>query len=109
MEDSKYNIYKKYDKLVRDKIIKTIKAQGKPCKYYIASEEEYWKKLKEKLLEECNEFIEDNNENEIADILEIIDAICKFKKWKKKDITKIKKQKAKERGKFNKRLILEES
>jgi len=42
-------------------------------------------------------------------LLEVIDAICKFKQFDKKEIAKLKKERAKERGKFNKRIILEES
>lgn len=109
VEDQKYDNYKTYNKLVRDKIPKHIKSLGKPCKYHIADENEYWQKLKEKLLEEVQEFQEDNSEKEIADLFEVIDAICKYKNWNKKDILKLKKERAKERGKFKKRIIWDKS
>ena len=105
----KYNKIKKYNKLVRDKIPKIIKLDGKTPITHIAKETEYWLKLKEKLIEEVNEFIEDESKDEIADILEVVDAICKFKKYNKKEILKIQKDKRKERGSFNKRIILEKS
>ena len=108
-EDSKYNEYKRYDKLIRDKIPKHIKSLCKPCKYHIANDDEYWTKLKEKLNEEVQEFQNDSTTKEISDLLEVIDAICKFKQFDKKEIAKLKKERAKERGKFNKRIILEES
>jgi predicted house-cleaning noncanonical NTP pyrophosphatase (MazG superfamily) len=99
----------RYNKLVRDKIPKIIKAKGEKPVIHVAEEEEYWEKLKEKLLEEVNEFREAESPEEIGDILEAIDAICEFKKFDKKEIKKIKKQKKKDRGGFKKRIILEEA
>ena len=98
----------KYNKLVRDKIPNIIKKDNKNPIIHIADSEEYWKKLKEKLTEEVNEFLNDSNEEEIADILEVINAICKFRKFDKNKMDYIKKQKAEERGKFDKRIILDE-
>jgi predicted house-cleaning noncanonical NTP pyrophosphatase (MazG superfamily) len=43
----------------------------------------------------------------LADILEIIYAICDFKKISKKELEKLRKKKIKERGSFKKRIILE--
>jgi predicted house-cleaning noncanonical NTP pyrophosphatase (MazG superfamily) len=65
--------------------------------------------LKEKLREETEEFNESENEEELADILEVIDAICGHKNFKAENILKIKQTKAKERGEFKERIILEES
>ena len=98
----------KYNKLVRDKIPGIIKESGKIPIVHIAEEEEYWEKLKEKLIEEVNEFLKENNDEEISDILEVIDAICKFKKFDKKEIDKMQKQKAEKRGRFDKKIILDE-
>ncbi len=98
----------KYNKLVRDKIPEVIKENGSNPVIHIANEEEYWEKLKEKLSEEVDEFLKENNEEEISDILEVIDAICKFKKFDKKKIDEIKKQKAEKRGRFDNKIILDE-
>ena len=92
-------------KLVRDKIPEIIKHNAQKSKTHIANDTEYWQKLKEKLREECDEFIEAENEEELADILEVIDAIIKCKKFK--SVEKIKLKKFKERGGFQKRIILE--
>ncbi len=97
-----------YNKLVRDNIPRILKKKGLKVKKHIANEEEYWKKLKEKLSEEVHEFLEKDVKEELVDILEVVDTICKFKNIDKKELNKLKKEKARERGKFKKRIILDE-
>lgn len=99
----------KYNKLVRDKIPEYIKKKGGAPITHIAGDEEYWEKLKEKLQEEVNEFVEDNTVEEIADILEVINAICQYRGFDKKNLEETKEKKAEDRGKFKNRIILEES
>lgn len=99
----------KYNKLIRDKIPEILESKGIKFKIRFADDEEYWEKLKEKLMEEVIEFSEDENLEEMADILEVIDAICSYKKFNKKELKVLQKTKSKERGKFNKKIILEES
>lgn len=99
----------KYNKLVRDKIPEYIvKKGGKPITH-IANDAEYWQKLKEKLSEEVEEFKKDENMEELADLLEVIDAITNFKKFDQAEIKKIQAKKAGERGKFKDKIILEVS
>lgn len=99
----------KYNKLVRDKIPEYIKRKGGVPIIHIAEEKEYWQKLKEKLQEEVNEFMEAENIEEMADILEVVDAILDYKKFDKEELEKVKNKKANERGKFKDKIILEES
>jgi len=99
----------KYNKLVRDRIPEIIKNRGDIAITHKASEKEYREKLKEKLREEVNEFIGDGSKDEIIDILEIVYAICDFKKIDRKKLEALRKKKAKDRGGFKKRIILDES
>lgn len=99
-------------KLIRDKIPEIMIKQGKVPKIETLNDNaEYENALCEKLLEEVNEFIEAKNNDavailEIVDILEIIDALCVLKKYDKNNILKEKTNKKKERGSFEKRLLL---
>lgn len=99
----------KYNKLVRDKIPEYIRKKGGTSVTHIANEAEYWQKLKEKLIEEIEEFKKDENAEEFADILEVLDAIADYKKFDREEIQRIKTKKAEERGKFKDRIILDES
>lgn len=100
---------KKYDKLVRDKIPDIIRGKGETAVTHIAGDEEYWTKLKEKLLEEGSEFAADESEGEIVDILEVLDAIIEYKKFDRASIDSLQKKKRDERGGFAGRIVLDES
>ncbi len=99
----------KYNKLVRDEIPEVIKKKGGTPVTHIADEAEYWAKLKEKLLEEMEEFSKDESAEEFADLLEVIAAIADYKEFDPDEVAKIRAKKAEERGVFKKRIILDES
>lgn len=100
----------KYNKLVRDKIPEYIKSKGGTPITHIANDEEYWQKLKEKMREEVEElFVKPDTIEEMADILEVMDAIIDFRKFNKEELQNVKNKKAEERGKFKDKIILEES
>lgn len=99
----------KYNKLIRDKIPEYILSKGGTPVTHIADDAEYWLKLKEKLLEEFEEFKKDENLEEMADILEVIDAMCNYKKFDIGELESVKNKKAEERGRFDKKIILDES
>ena len=99
----------RYNKLVRNKIPEIIRSKGKTPITHIASDKEYDKKLKEKLIEEVNEFINDSNIEELVDILEVINAICENKGVSFDDLEIIRMKKLFERGGFDKKIILDSS
>lgn len=103
----------KYNKLVRDKIPEVIKKNGGKAKFHIADKDEYLEKLFEKFGEEINEFLKGKNEEELADVFEVTDALhealIKYYRLNKSKAKKIQAKKAKERGRFSKRIILEEA
>ncbi|WP_341789269.1 MULTISPECIES: hypothetical protein [unclassified Rickettsia] len=73
-------------KLVRDLVPQAILKSGRIPITYIAESYEYKKLLKNKLLEEIEEFLEDERIEEIADILEVLETICNINNYKLKDI-----------------------
>lgn len=99
----------KYNKLVRDNIPEYIKSKGGAPVTHIADDAEYWQKLREKLQEEVDEFLNDESVGEVADILEVIDAICEYKRYEKDELARAKEVKAEEKGRFVKRIILDEA
>ena len=94
-------------KLVRDKIPEIMEKSGKKPIIHIAEDNEYWSRLKIKLMEESEEFIKNSNQEELADILEVINAICDYKKFSLEDIEKLRIKKSEERGGFKNKIILE--
>lgn len=97
----------KYDKLVRDKIPDIIETSGKKCVTSVLSEEEYLKKIDEKLAEELEEYYKDRNLEELADLVEVIYAAVKARGYTLEELELCRKKKADERGAFEKRILLE--
>lgn len=97
-----------YNKLVRDKIPENIDGEpGKECKYRILDDTEYLTELNKKVLEEANEFIEENSIEELGDLMEVINAIMKLKGYKMEEVYKVMKAKEEKKGAFNDRIYLE--
>ncbi len=103
-----YNYRYTYNKLVRDKIPEDIDSEtGRKCKYRILDDEEYLKELNKKVIEEANEFIEENSIEELGDLMEVINAIMKLKGYNKEEVKKAMKAKEERKGAFNQRIFLE--
>ena len=97
-----------YNKLVRDKIPENIDSEpGRKSKYRILNDSEYLTELNKKVLEEANEFIEENSIEELGDLMEVINSIMKLKGYKMEDVHKSMKAKADKKGTFNNKIYLE--
>jgi predicted house-cleaning noncanonical NTP pyrophosphatase (MazG superfamily) len=83
--------------------------KGISYKSHIADESEYRERLYEKLLEEAGELVKDHNKEELADLLEVIEAIKKLNTWSTAEIEEIRLKKREEKGHFEDPLILDES
>jgi predicted house-cleaning noncanonical NTP pyrophosphatase (MazG superfamily) len=97
----------RYDKLVRDNIPDRIRAKGEAVTFHVADAAEYCEKLREKLREEVEELLKDENAGEFADVLEVLDAYAANLGITAQEIAEEKAKKAEERGTFEKRIILE--
>lgn len=97
---------KVYDKLVRDKIPEIIKAEGRECKVKIAAKEEKYELLEAKLQEEVNEFLQDKNLEELADVMEVLFGLAESLGYSEEELLKARDKKLKERGGFKEGIVL---
>lgn len=98
-----------YNKLVRDKITDIIEADGRVAKYRILDNSEYRQELNKKLQEEVKEYLEDNNVEELADIVEVIYGILSSMNVSIQEFEEIRINKQEKRGAFEKKIYLEEA
>jgi len=101
---------KRYNKLIRDRILEIIKEAGENPYWRVLNKKEYLKEIKKKIVEEAKELTKVKNKekiiNEIVDIQELIDALSLELGLTKSQIKKQQKEKNKKRGGFKKRLFL---
>lgn len=100
---------RRFDKLVRDGIPAAIEKKGDTYKAHRASEDEFDQKLKEKLQEEVDEFLEQPKVDELADIVEVVHALADHLGSSSQELEERREQKAKRLGRFRDRVILEDS
>ncbi len=98
-----------YNKLVRDKIPEIIEESGRKAKIRYLDNEEFYEALKVKLLEEMTEFLESDRREEIADVLEVLDAILKAKGIGWDEIRQLQDEKRYARGGFEEKVFLVEA
>ena len=99
---------KQYHKLVRDRIPEIIEAGGKTCVCETLSDKDYLRLLDQKLNEELAEYQESKSLEEIADLMEVIQAVVKAKGWTMEQLESLRAEKASKRGGFEKKLLLKE-
>ncbi|WP_195430210.1 nucleoside triphosphate pyrophosphohydrolase [Clostridium sp. D46t1_190503_E9] len=95
-----------YNKLVRDKIPEIITSDGKTCEIEIVTGIEKQELLEKKLLEEVNEYLDDKNLEELADVMEILFGLANQLGYSEDDLIKKRNEKLKERGGFKKGIVL---
>lgn len=95
-----------YNKIVRDNIPTIIENSGNKYETEIVSDEEALLYLYTKLTEEVNEFLESKDIHEMADIIEVLYAICDKRKMTRDMLETIRQQKEKENGGFENNIIL---
>lgn len=96
-----------HNKLVRDKIPEIIHNAGKTCVTHTMSDDEYIASLDMKLQEEVAEYLQDKNLEELADVVEVLRAICIARGYTLEELEKMRAKKVDERGGFEKRIYLE--
>ena len=98
---------KEYKKLVRDKIPEIIRKDNLVPICRTLDDEEYQNELNKKLVEEVKEYLESQEPEELADIVEVIYSIVKSRNISLEDFEKIRMNKVEKRGSFDKRIFLE--
>jgi len=98
---------REYDKLVRDGIPEIIRETGERPVVHVADDAEYADRLADKLDEETAEFRESGELEELADVLEVVQAICRHRGVEFEQVQQLREEKASERGGFGDRVVLE--
>ena len=95
-----------YNKLVRDKILELIRAQGETPHTRILDQVEYTAHLEAKLDEEVQEFHKERNLEELADILEVVYALAEDLGHTRQELDAAYDRKHEARGGFQDRIYL---
>ena len=95
-----------YHKLVRDRIPEIIETDGKKCVCETLSDEDYISLLDQKLNEELAEYQESKSLEELADLLEVVQAVVKARGWTLEELEQVRADKASKRGGFEKKILL---
>lgn len=95
-----------YNKLVRDRIPQLIRDSGRECTSRILSEAEYFDALINKIIEEIEEYRVSGNEEELADVFEVLDCLVALKEYEPMHIDYLKLIRREARGSFKDRVLL---
>ena len=95
-----------HNKLVRDNIPQIIENNGQSAKMVILDDEKYTDALKKKLKEETREYLQSKELMELADILEVVEALAKNQGSSFDEVFELKKHKQEKNGAFDKKLFL---
>ena len=93
---------------MRDRIPEIIEADGKKYVCEKLSDEDYLSLLDQKLNEELVEYQESKSLEELADLLEVMQAVVKARGWTLEELEQLRADKAARRGGFEKKILLKE-
>ena len=93
-------------KLVRDKIPAMIESNGQAAKTRILDKEAYTRALEKKLKEETHEYLRSRELVELADILEVVDALAADQGSSFEQILELKQKKRQTNGAFDRKIFL---
>lgn len=99
---------KTYNKLVRDLIPEVIRKTGKECDVEVAPVEVRAELLEAKLMEEVNEYLEDRNLEELADIMEVLFGLAHNLGYSEEELINKREEKLRERGGFKESIVLKQ-
>ena len=97
-----------HNKLVRDKIPEIIAATGKTCRTETLCQADYIRALDKKLGEELAEYQESQSLEELADLLEVMQAVVAARGYSWEELCRIQTEKRAARGGFRQRIFLKE-
>lgn len=98
---------KELPKLVRDKIPEIIDENEEEAEIRQVKGHKLERFLREKVLEEAEEFAEEGEDKELADLLEVVDAYRESEDLSEDELEKLRKEKNRERGGFSEGFVLE--
>ncbi len=94
------------EKLVRDRIPEIIRASGREVDVRVAGDDEIDMLLRTKIVEEAGELLSSGDVEEIADLLEAIMSLLKYRGIDPSEVENLRTQKRQERGGFEERFVI---
>ena len=102
----RWYVLKNFNKLVRDKIPDIIREDGGQPRTEILSAASYISELDKKLDEEIAEYQDSKELEELADVVEVIYAICEARGYTVEKLHAVREEKRRRRGGFEKKILL---
>ena len=94
------------NKLVRDNIPDICKENGQIPNARILNDAEYLSELRRKLQEEVQEYLSGNDIEELADVMEVIEALAEHQGCSFDELMKVKQKKRSKNGAFRQKIYL---
>lgn len=101
------DVVEEYGGLVRDRIPEQIREGGRTPETHVADDGEFAHLLGEKLIEEAEEYAENGEVEDLADVLAVVGAICGVTGVDRDELERVGQERARELGAFDRRTVLE--